>query len=603
MSLNRELSDTPTLQEKHSGVPPRLVDQAKRAKKLLFSRRNTGETSGSERRLQLPPDTTREQFDAAIKKLKGILGEGHVIVNDGVLIDGWYMEHANTHDINHIARQDALVASAVAYPSTTAEVQAIVRWANETLIPLHPISMGRNLGYGGAAPRVSGSVVVDLGRRMNKVLKIDGQNCSCLLEPGVSYFALYEAVKASGHNLMIDCPDLGGGSVMGNALDRGVGYTPYGDHFGMHCGMELVLPDGTLLRTGMGALPGENDADNLTWQSFQNAYGPIIDGLFSQSNYAIVTKMGFWLMPTTGNQTYCITFPRDDDFERIVDLIGPLAANRVLGNIPQLRHVIQELAITGQPRSHFWPEGNDQAGRMTRSAVSREAKKMPLGDVSWIFYGCQYGDTATISSQLELIKSTFAKIPGSKFYLPQDLPADHHIHDRAKVNRGEPVLKELDWLNWLPNAGHIACSPILPTSGKHAKVMMDIAQRLYAKWGFDSFATMCVAGREMHFISEIVFDREDPDSKRRAACLMREMIDEGAKKGYGEYRTHLLYMDQVAGTYSWGEGALGRFNETIKDALDPNGIISPGRNGIWGKRWREKGWKSGERGMPREVKL
>ncbi|KIW10845.1 hypothetical protein PV08_10144 [Exophiala spinifera] len=601
---SRTLPVTPTLEDKHSGIPSRLVDQAKRAKELLFSRRTkTENTSSSKRGVQLPPYTTQAKFDDAIAALKAAVGDHWVHVNDGALVDGWYMEHPNTHDSNHVANQDALVASAVVYPSTTEEVQGIVKWANEFLIPIHPISMGRNLGYGGAAPRVSGSVVVDLGKRMNKVLKIDGQNCSCLLEPGVSYFALYEAVKKSGHSLWIDCPDLGGGSVMGNALDRGVGYTPYGDHFGMHCGMEVVLPDGTLLRTGMGALPGEDDTDNLTWQSFQNAYGPAIDGMFSQSNYGIVTKMGFWLMPATGSQSYMVTFPREDDFEQLVDLIGPLAASRVFGNVPQIRHVVQELAVTGKPRSHFWPEGSDRGGRMPRSIISREAAKLPCGDVSWIFYGCQYGDAATIQAQLDLIKTTFAKIKGSKFFLPSDLPNDHYIHDRAKVNIGEPVLKELDWLNWLPNGGHIACSPILPTSGKHARTMMTIAERLYAKWGFDSFSTLCVAGREMHFIAEIVFDREDADSKRRAACLMRELIDEGARKGYGEYRTHLLYMDQVAGTYKWGNGALGRFNETIKDALDPNGIISPGRNGIWGKRWREKGWKSGQVGMPREVKL
>jgi hypothetical protein len=339
--------------------------------------------------------------------------------------------HRNTHDSNHVAGQDALVASAVVYPSTVDEVQAVVRWANETLIPIHPISMGRNLGYGGAAPRVSGSVVVDLGRRMNKVLKVDGQNASCLLEAGVSYFALYEAVQRSGLSLWIDCPDLGGGSVMGNALDRGVGYTPYGDHFGMHCGMEVVLPDGSLLRTGMGALPGEGDTDNLTWQSFQHAYGPAIEGVFSQSNYGIVTKMGFWLMPATSHQTYMVTFPRDDDFEQIVDLIRPLAASRVFGNVPQLRHVVQELAVTGRPRSHFWPEGPEGSGRlsesnagrrMPRSVIAREAARLPCGDASWIFYGCQYGDEATIHTQLELIKSTFAKVAGSKFLLPSDLP-------------------------------------------------------------------------------------------------------------------------------------------------------------------------------------
>ena len=47
-----------------------------------------------------------------------------------------------------------------------------------------------------------------------------------------------------GLNMMVDVPDLGGGSVLGNTTERGVGYTPYGDHFMMHCGMEVVLPNG-----------------------------------------------------------------------------------------------------------------------------------------------------------------------------------------------------------------------------------------------------------------------------------------------------------------------------------------------------------------------
>lgn len=135
-----------------------------------------------------------------------------------------------THDSYHILDQDDLVASAVFRPSLTKEVQTIVKWANKYKIPLYPISIGRNLGYGGSAPRVRGSVILDLGSRMNSILDFDGRNGSILLEPGVSYFALYDFVKKSGYPLMIDVPDIGGGSVIGNALDRGVGYTPYGDH-------------------------------------------------------------------------------------------------------------------------------------------------------------------------------------------------------------------------------------------------------------------------------------------------------------------------------------------------------------------------------------
>lgn len=40
-------------------------------------------------------------------------------------------------------------------------------------------------------------------------------------------------------------------------------------------------------------------------------------------------------------------------------------------------------------------------------------------------------------------------------------------------------------------------------------------------------------------------------------------------------------MDQIASTYNWNNNALMRFNETIKNAVDPKGIFAPGKNGVW----------------------
>lgn len=50
----------------------------------------------------------------------------------------------NTHDMMTVLDEEESVASAIVYPGSTEEVQAVVRWANEYLIPIFPISMGRN---------------------------------------------------------------------------------------------------------------------------------------------------------------------------------------------------------------------------------------------------------------------------------------------------------------------------------------------------------------------------------------------------------------------------------------------------------------------------
>lgn len=251
----RHITPPPTIDDVYSGSPSRLAKEAVQVKSLLNSSRTLPSKQKRRSTLRLPPDTTPQAFQDAIKALRGDIGDENVVVNDKEhLEDGWYIEHPNTHDAFHIVEHDELVASALVYPGSTAEVQKVVRWANKYTIPIYPISIGRNLGYGGAAPRVPGGVVLDLGKRMHQILSIDAENASCLVEPGVTYFKLYEEIEKRGLPLWIDTPDLGGGSVLGNAIDRGVGYTPYGDHFAQHCGMELVLPNGEILRTGMYVL-------------------------------------------------------------------------------------------------------------------------------------------------------------------------------------------------------------------------------------------------------------------------------------------------------------------------------------------------------------
>src|SRR5579863_8300295 len=185
---------------------------------------------------------------------------------------------------------DEYTASAVVQPRSVEDVQAVVRIANEFGVPLWTFGQGRNNAYGGSAPRVKGSILVSM-REMNRVLEVNDDLAYALLEPGVSFFDLYDHLQAGGYRLWPSIPDLGWGSVVGNTLDSGRGYTPYGDHPTTQCGLEVVLADGELLRTGMGGLSGSK-----VWHLFRESYGPNHVGLFFQSNFGIVTKMGVWLM-------------------------------------------------------------------------------------------------------------------------------------------------------------------------------------------------------------------------------------------------------------------------------------------------------------------
>ena len=200
--------------------------------------------------IKLPPGMSAATFATAIGEMQAAVGAEWVFTSEDDL-----ETYRDAYSIRW-GNDDEYLASAAVAPDTVEQVQAIVRIANEHKIPLYPISTGKNLGYGGSAPNVRGSVVVDL-KRMNRILEVDdaatSRSSSRASPISISIATSRRRSSRSGSTR----PIRAGAASIGNALDHGVGYTigAFRDHFGAHCGMEVVLPSGEVMRTGMGAMP------------------------------------------------------------------------------------------------------------------------------------------------------------------------------------------------------------------------------------------------------------------------------------------------------------------------------------------------------------
>jgi hypothetical protein len=169
-------------------------------------------------------------------------------------------------------------------PHTVEEVQHIVRIANSTKTPVIPFSSGLNL-HGAAVPSGNG-IVLDLTRMKN--IEINEEDWFVIIEPGVTYEELQDAVTAKGLRLMVPFGVPPKRSVLTSYLERDVvlaaTHIEYGNYL-IH-DTELILPDGELLRTGcwnLGGRPG-------------GFYGPGLNMLYklwtgAQGTLGIFTKM------------------------------------------------------------------------------------------------------------------------------------------------------------------------------------------------------------------------------------------------------------------------------------------------------------------------
>ena len=94
---------------------------------------------------------------------------------------------------------------AILHPASREEVQDCLRIANDFLVPLYPISCGKNWGSGSRVPVRDDCVLLDLGQ-MNRILDFDEELAYVTVEPGVSFGQLFSYLQEHRSNLMMGAP-------------------------------------------------------------------------------------------------------------------------------------------------------------------------------------------------------------------------------------------------------------------------------------------------------------------------------------------------------------------------------------------------------------
>lgn len=555
--------------------------------------------------MKTPSNISPRVFSVALQEFANVVGKDWVFTSDEDLFP-----YRDAYSPLRETPEDRSASAAVA-PSSVEEVQAVVRIANKHGIPLYTISTGKNLGYGGSAPNHSGSVVLDL-KRMSRIIEVSESNHYAIVEPGVSYFDLYNYIRERGLKLWLDVADPGWGSVMGNALDHGVGHTlsRFRNHFDSHCGMEVVLANGEIVRTGMGALPGSQ-----TWAQFKMGMGPILDGMFSQSNFGVVTKIGIWLYPQPEAFMHSMVMaPRYDDLHSIVELLKYAENSGLAPGAPEL---VSPLLVAGgttqQLVDAFYkgpPKISQQHGDLiAKTKVGYSAELQQYGvDNKIPYWGLNlkfYGPPKVIAAQWEAVQELAAKAIKNVSFQAGPIQTDaRKAADDWTIYPQDVGVPNMDFFgigtraggNPHPMRGHMWFSPVIPQSAEgiiEANRVFEEASRTIPAlnnipiWNLKPFS-LPAPFFERTFLFILGFPITDDHALNKGIIkAYRAMLDLGAQHGWGEYRCHPEFQDQAMRLFSYNNNSLLRLHETIKDAIDPKGILSPGRYGIWPKNLRK----------------
>ena len=426
--------------------------------------------------------------------------------------------------LDETAYLTAGLPGAVALPASTDEVAALMRLASQHRVPVVP--RGAGTGLSGGAAGIEGALTIAV-TRMNRILEIDRDNLCVITQPGVINAELKAAVAKEGLFYPPDPASYESCSIGGNLGTNAGGLccVKYGQTRDWVLGLEVVLADGSVIRTG--------------GRTVKDTAGYSLTHLFvgSQGTLGIITEATLRLRPLPGPRATMLAF-----FSSLGAAGDAVAAMTRAGIVP----------VTLELMDHETIVAVDDANNL---GLDRHAAAMLLVE----------SDAPGVAAAAELDEAEKA-IDGA---------------GATSVVRAQDA-QEADWLRQarrqalraLERQGTVRMEDVGVPRARVPQLLAAI-ERIAAAHQVRC-ATFGHAG-DGNLHPNLIFDRDDPDAARLTHVVRDEIfqaaLDLGgtvtAEHGIGAARREWLPIQR-------GEGAVAAMR-SIKAALDPLGILNPGR--------------------------
>ena len=459
----------------------------------------------------------------------------------------------------------------IVFPTTLELVVEVVKLANQHRFCIYPISKGKNLGYGDAQGTSTGQVIMDLSR-MNKVVEVNSKLCYATIQPGVTQEQLATHLSSICSNLQLDVTGAGlDASIVGNILERGFGHTDYGDRFSKVISMTAVTPEGRIIRTGFADFENA-DSKNV----YRYGFGPMLDGLFSQSNFGIVTEISLELMPVPEkNLLFVFSTNSVSDLKKIVVVVREL---KLHGVVHSAVHIANKSRAVGEKDNQFVGAWN-LSGSISGPAEIVNAKRSVIKKVfrthirhyklwfinEWMMKSLQWVHENVRNIEVyKPLRDVFNLQKG----VPTDEPLKTLLNDDALTSKTISSLNYSTCFSWI----NAVCQADEESVGK----IIHLLSELFEKNNYEFRVTLtAVNPRTFILISNISYPKQE-EAIKKAEEFCRMCSIELSSNGFYPYRSGSGMYDKLP---KRSESYID-FLKKIKSTFDPNNVLAPGKYNI-----------------------